>query len=263
MPAPAYGSPIYQVRGINLKSVPLGEYDRLLTILTRERGLVKAVAVGARKHQSGMSARSMAFMVNDLVLAKGKSLDRVKQCDVVQGFRGISQNLLKLTCAQYWGEITLKQALTDQSQEELFLVLVEHLTRLDRCATDRVWAYLVHGVYHLLAIAGFAPLIHVCCITQTAIEGGQAGFSVVGGGLVALDGDLSSQSTSSKISHYLNRQEVRAMQELGKVDLSPEVMALPMEVWRTLEQVLRAYTQYHFDQPIYTASMLDNFPVLP
>lgn len=254
---------VYQVQGINLKGIPLGEHDRLLTVLTREMGLIRVVAVGARRHQSGMSARSMMFMVNDLVLAKGRGLDRIKQCDLVQGFRGISQNFLKLTCAQYWGEIALKQALSEQPQEELFLVLVEHLTRLDSCDPEQVWAFLVHGVYHLLAIAGFAPLVHSCCLTQTVIEDEQAGFSVVGGGLVSLDRDLSPRSTSSKISHYLNRQEVRAMQELGKVDLSPEVMALPVQVWRTLEQVLRACTQYHFDQPIYTASMLDSVSVIP
>jgi DNA repair protein RecO (recombination protein O) len=47
---PYFGmSQTYKATGINLKSVPLGEADRILTILTREFGLVRAVASGARK----------------------------------------------------------------------------------------------------------------------------------------------------------------------------------------------------------------------
>ena len=42
----------YRATGINLKTIPLGEADRIVTILTPERGLVRAVAAGARKQKS-------------------------------------------------------------------------------------------------------------------------------------------------------------------------------------------------------------------
>ncbi len=232
--------------------MPLGESDRLLTILTKEYGLIKAVARGSRKHNSAMAGRSLAFVINQLVITRGRNLDRIKQADTVAMFRHIPQDLAKLTSAQYLAELVLAQALTEQPQEELFLVLWEHLNRLEHSPREQVLPHLVHGIYHLLAIAGFAPSVHQCCLSRQPIGEQQAGFSVVGGGLVALD-----FAFNAKISHFLNPREVRAMQELGEVDLSPQVIAMPTSVWLTVEKVLRACTQYHFDRPIHSADLLE------
>ena len=61
----------YRATGINLKAIPLGEADRIVTILTPERGLVRAVAAGARKQKSQLGGRTELFVVNELVLAEG------------------------------------------------------------------------------------------------------------------------------------------------------------------------------------------------
>jgi DNA repair protein RecO (recombination protein O) len=248
--------PTYKAIGINLKSMPLGEQDRLLTILTKEYGLIRVVAAGARKHQSGMAGRSLLFVVNELVLTRGRTLDKIKQADLVQVFRHLSQDLVKLTCAQYLGEIAAMQALPAHPQEELFELLLEHFCRLDRAEPRAVIPHLAQGIYHLLAIAGVAPTVHRCCLTQAPIRTTGAGFSLVGGGLIALGGD---HDLSTKISHYLNAQEVMALQELGEVELSDGTIALPLPTWLAVEKVLRACTQYHFDQPIHSAPMLDKF----
>ena len=65
----------YKATGINLKAIPMGENDRLMTILTKEYGLLRAIAPGARKHKSRLGGRSALFVVNELMLSKGKSLD--------------------------------------------------------------------------------------------------------------------------------------------------------------------------------------------
>ena len=183
----------YRATGINLKGMPLGENDRLLTILTKEHGLIRAVAAGARKHRSAMAGRSGLFVVNDLQISVGRNMDRIKNAEVIQSFVGLGQTLAKLTAAQYLSELALMQALSSQPQEDLFLVLVEHLNRIQAAANQNVLAYLVHGTYHLLAIAGFAPQVHNCCITQSPVIANceitrwKAGFSIVGGGVINLD----------------------------------------------------------------------------
>ena len=139
----------YQTTGINLKGIPLGENDRLLTILTKEHGLVKAVAIGARKHRSAMAGRSGLFVINDLQISVGRSMDRIKHAEMVQSFVGLGKTLAKLTAAQYLSELALMQALSAQPQEELFLVLVEHLNRIQDSYNHNVLAHLAHGTYHL------------------------------------------------------------------------------------------------------------------
>jgi DNA repair protein RecO (recombination protein O) len=182
----------YKATGINLKSMPMGESDRLLTILTREFGLVRAMAMGSRKHNSRMGGRSGLFVVNELMLAKGRSLDKVTQAETVESYPGLGQDLKKLTASQYLAEVCLCQALSDQPQEELFCILNEHLKRLERSPGSEVLYHLIHALYQLLILSGIAPQVHLCCVTRQALSPDFAnpdwrvGFSIPAGGTVTL-----------------------------------------------------------------------------
>lgn len=193
----------YTATGINLKSMPLGEYDRLLTILTAEHGLIRAVAPGARKHQSKLGGRSALFVVNQLQIVAGRTLPKVIQAETLTSYPRLSQDLCRLTASQYLAELTLCQALTQQPQTELFHLLTEHLGRLERLpkgAKDRataatielaVLSHLAHATFHLLALAGIAPQVQVCCLTQQPLipdftsQTWQVGFSVGAGGTLS------------------------------------------------------------------------------
>jgi DNA repair protein RecO (recombination protein O) len=183
----------YKATGINLKSMPMGEADRLLTILTREFGLVRAVAMGSRKHNSSMGGRSGLFVVNDLLIAKGRSLDKVAQAETLESYPGLSQDLKKLTASHYLAELCLYQALSDQPQEELFCLLGEHLKRLERSSSEFILPHLTHAVFQLLVLAGIAPQVYTCCITRQSLTPDFAdpswriGFSIPAGGTVTLE----------------------------------------------------------------------------
>jgi DNA repair protein RecO (recombination protein O) len=268
----------YRATGINLKGMPLGENDRLLTILTKEHGLIRAVAAGARKHRSAMAGRSGLFVVNDLQISVGRNMDRIKNAEVLQSFVGLGKTLAKLTAAQYLSELALMQALSDQPQEDLFLVLVEHLNRIQAADNQNVLAYLNHGTYHLLAIAGFAPQVHSCCITQSPViaqrenQKWKAGFSIVGGGVIDLEydvdlssdrpnesnGEVMNNAIHNRISHYLTAAELLAMQELAQSDLADNILETNTIDWLAVERLLRAYAQYHFDRPIQSSALIDN-----
>jgi DNA repair protein RecO (recombination protein O) len=269
----------YRATGINLKGMPLGENDRLLTILTKEHGLIRAIAAGARKHRSPMAGRSGLFVVNDLQISVGRNMDRIKNAEVLQSFVGLGKTLAKLTAAQYLSELALMQALSAQPQEDLFLVLVEHLNRIQDAENKNVLAHLNHGTYHLLAIAGFAPQVHSCCLTQSPVVANReqpkwkSGFSIVGGGVVNLEiTDLAndgnphpeaaaptiSDAMHNRISHYLTASELLAMQELAQTDLADNILETNPTDWLTVERLLRAYAQYHFDRPIQSSALIDN-----
>jgi DNA repair protein RecO (recombination protein O) len=183
----------YKAIGINLKSSPLGESDRLLTVLTDEYGLIRVVAPGSRKHKSSLSGRSSLFVVNELLLAKGRSLDKVIQAESIESFPRLSQDLRKLTAAQYLAELTLYQALSDQAQTDLLCLLREHLSRLENFPAAVALPSLVHASFHLLAVAGLTPQLYNCCVSQQPIEPElanpewQVAFSAVAGGTVRLD----------------------------------------------------------------------------
>ena len=199
----------YKATGINLKSMPLGEADRLVTVLTREFGLIRVVAPGARKQNSKLGGRSGLFVVNELLVAKGRSLDKITQAETLESYPGLSKDLSKLAASQYLAELVLCHALSEQPQEELYALLNEHLRRLeylpkpstDKLKTASVLAHLSHGVFHLLALAGVAPQVQVCCVTQHSLKPDftspdwRVGFSVDAGGAVSLaDNNFVAQS---------------------------------------------------------------------
>jgi DNA repair protein RecO (recombination protein O) len=292
----------YRVTGINLRGMPLGEQDRLLTVLTRERGLLQLVATGARKHRSPIAGLSGLFVVNDLIVAEGKSIDRIKQAQMVSSFVGLGQNLAKLTAAQYLAELSLVQALNNHPQEELFLLLLEHLQRIENCGAAQgktqgkssngpaeILASLVQGIFHLLAIAGFAPQVHQCCLTHNPLPQvnvhepipkalGKIAFSVSSGGTIHemppemslkmplgnyRDGSRSYGAKSYqggiyKVEHYLTSTELSALQSLPEPELPANVLAMPLGIWLVIEGLLRQYAQYHFGKAIQSATLIDS-----
>jgi DNA repair protein RecO (recombination protein O) len=188
-------SRVYKATGINLKSMPLGESDRLITILTQEFGLIRAVAPGARKHNSKLGGRSGLFVVNELLIAQGRSLDKITGAETIESYPALSQDLGKLAASQYLAEMVMCQALSEQPQTELFCLLNEHLKRLEQLPKSSgfsVLAHLSHAVFHFLVLAGLTPQVQACCLTGHSLlpdftsPDWQVGFSICAGGVVEL-----------------------------------------------------------------------------
>ena len=276
----------YKATGINLKAAPMGETDRLVTILTKEYGLLRAIAPGARKHKSRLGGRSGLFVVNELMLSKGKSLDKMIQAQTQQSFPGLSQDLARLTAGQYLAELILCEA-SEQPQVELFELLVAHLERLENASPEAVLACLAQGTFHILALAGVAPELHHCCLSRAPIKpqlGGQwqIGFSIQAGGVITLE-QLERLENNAGPADYeagrykriygpltttISAPELALLQQLGQAELVftqasslPSIQgvgAAPHSLWRRIERLLRNYAQFHFDRPIRSAALIDS-----
>jgi len=186
----------YKATGINLKTQAIGESDRIVTILTKELGLIRAVAPGARKHKSSLGGRSGMFVVNELLIAQGRSLDRITQAQTIKTYPGLAKDLRKLVASQYLAEVVLCQALSEQPQAELYDLLLQHLHRLETLPSiegDNVIAALTHGIFHFLVLAGLTPQVELCSLTQCYLTPNftqpnwQVGFSIPNGGIVCLE----------------------------------------------------------------------------
>jgi DNA repair protein RecO (recombination protein O) len=275
----------YQTTGIILKGMPLGEADRLLTILSPEFGLIRAVAPGARKNKSKLRGRCELFMVNHFLISKGRSLDKITQIDLIQSYPGLTKDLGKLAGSQYLAEVVLCLALSEQPQNELYEVLNEHLRRLEQMSNNQsLHGHLAHGVFHLLAIAGLVPEVQRCCLTQETIVPNftdakwRVGFSFEAGGLINLSMRESiaqtvklsiiapSTSTLPLINHQLGSLELSLLQQLNLSSLSQfEEGAVAYEesvAWVRVEHLLREYSQYHLGRSFRAATLVDTLSEL-
>ncbi|MEO0457517.1 MAG: DNA repair protein RecO [Cyanobacteria bacterium P01_A01_bin.114] len=273
----------YKATGINLKAMPMGEADRLVTVLTKELGLIRAIAPGARKHKSRLGGRSGLFVINELMLTRGKSLDKMIQAETQRSFPGLSRDLARLTASQYLAELILCEAVSEQPQEALFYLLVEHLERLETAPSSTVLACLAQATFHILALGGVAPELYQCCITQQPIQpdlgnpNWRVGFSLSAGGTVEL-AELSRIVTPRsfragegggklEMKAELTAFELSLLQQLGRPELVlnqahslPSIKgenSFPHQLWRRIERILRHYAQYHFERPIRSAALID------
>ena len=269
--------------------MPLGEADRLVTVLTSEFGLMRVVVPGARKHKSRLRGRSELFVVNQLLIVKGRSLDKITQAETIESYPGLSRDLGKLAAGQYLAEIVLCLALSEQPQRELYELFNEHLRRLERSATAQdLHSYLAQAVFHLLALGGIAPQVQACCLTQTSLTANfsdprwRVGFSFEGGGLVNLGakGSLMENlkdgigeregSTRPPINTKLRAVELCLLQHLGSQGLPQLAEILPPSslncalnvAWMRVERLLRDYAQYHLGRSFRSAALVDSLSPL-
>ncbi|MEL7039303.1 MAG: DNA repair protein RecO [Cyanobacteria bacterium J06592_8] len=287
----------YTATGINLKGIPFGESDRLLTILTPELGLIRAIASGARKPRSKLGGHSELFIVNQLLLYKGRSLDRITQAETLKSYRGLSQNLGKLAASQYLAEIVLSVALSEHPQEELFLLLNEHLDRLEHLPNTpqietitAIIAYLTHGMFHLLAWTGFVPQVQRCCLTQRPLSANftdprwRVGFSLEAGGVFSLearDRQILDSSVGSRVPLHvkLSAAQLAILQRLAHPRLHDEFESelnsqqinsqhrdatvtpnlISLSDWVSVEHLLRQYAEYHLGRSIRSATLIDTY----
>ena len=76
--------PLYKEQGVVLRSVKLGEADKIVTVMTQGSGKVRAVAKGIRKTTSRFGARLEPFTHVSLMVYRGRgSLDTVSQAEIV------------------------------------------------------------------------------------------------------------------------------------------------------------------------------------
>lgn len=250
----------YKATGINLKTMPLGEADRLVTILTKEYGLIRAVAPGARKQKNSLSPRSDLFVVNNLLIVSGRSLDKMIQAETKNVYTGLSKDIGKLTAVQYLAEIVLAHALSEQPQEQLFELLTEHLRRIEALPireTSTLLAHLSQAVFHILALAGLSPQVQTCCLTQAPLvpdfshPDWLVGFSPNAGGAI----NLAHLELGEPLpTNTLTALELSLMQQLAQPQL-PQL--LPATPWRKIERLLRDYTQYQLGRSLQSASFID------
>lgn len=240
----------YRAVGINLKRQALGEADWLLHILTREKGLVRLIAKGARKSRSKLGGRSELFVVNDLQVARGRSIDRVIQAESLHLYTGLTRDLTRLTCAQYLTEAVLAEASQGQTHSELFDLLLNQLGILEAVPESYLCAHLVHSLFQVLHVAGIAPEVTHCVLSRQPIQEESCGFSVEHGGIVALRGTVNTSQL-----YRLTPNMLKALQMLPIRPLTE--YKLDHSVWKQVERFLRHYLEHHLERSLRSAQLLE------
>jgi DNA repair protein RecO (recombination protein O) len=178
---------IYRDDAIVLRTQKLGEADRIVTLLARRTGRVRAVAKGVRRTKSRFGARLEPFTHVDLLMYTGRSLDVITQADTVRSYGKpffsdyprYTTGTAMLETAERFTPVEKEPAMRQ------FLLLIGGLRALGEGIHDPrliLDAYLLRS----LAVAGYAPALDECAVCGTRLA------SSSGGGETARDGGATS-----------------------------------------------------------------------
>ena len=174
---------LYRDEGVVLRTQKLGEADRIITLLTRRHGRVRAVAKGVRRTRSKFGATVEPFSHVDLQLYVGRSLDIVNQAESLTSYGDtLAGDYPRWTA----GTAVLETAerLTAEEKEpslRLFLLVIGALRALVEGEKDPslvLDAFLLRA----MSVAGYAPALSECA--GCGAPGPHRAFSVPAGGTV-------------------------------------------------------------------------------
>ncbi|WP_300614531.1 DNA repair protein RecO [Trebonia sp.] len=182
----------YRDDGVVLRTQKLGEADRIVTLLCRRSGRVRAVAKGVRRTKSRFGARLEPFTHVDVMLYPGRSLDVVTQAEVIRPYGAplvgdyprYTAGIAMLETAERFTPMEKEPALRQ------FLLLIGGLRALGETGEDPRDPRLVLDAYLLrsLAVAGYAPALGECarCGARPGDGDGTrlAAFALAAGGMV-------------------------------------------------------------------------------
>ena len=123
------GSGECRLKGLCIKASPLGENDRLITILTDEQGIVRLAVPGARRPKSSLAAATPLTYLNLQIFGK-RNLKSVRQIKILKSYSSLGKNIECLAAAQAITELTFLLVGNNDKQQDYLSCVLAHLDRI-------------------------------------------------------------------------------------------------------------------------------------
>lgn len=150
-----------RVRGMVLSAATIGEYDKRVVLLTKERGRISAFARGARRPKSPLSASTEPFTFGEFYIYRGRDSYSIEQVEVKNFFPALRTDLDNLYMAFYFCEVA--GYFTREGMEATAELNLLYLS-LRALLVPSIPRELVRYIFELriLYIEGEAPRIFSC-----------------------------------------------------------------------------------------------------
>jgi len=245
---------LYKTEAIVLRSMDLGEADRVLTVLTPRLGKLRVIAKGVRRPRSRLGGGLEPFSDTQLVLAVGRTFDVVTGAALEDPHLGLRDDLHSTAAAWYVVELTDRFCEGAADSHGAFVVLAQALAGLDAPA-GLVSREVVARWFelHLLDAMGFRPELTRCLECGAAIEPEGNAFSPVAGGVVCpqcMHVALAAQPIGAealKVMRHLQREPLTGVLRLR----------LPARLHRDVERLLHATVSSILERELRSRDFLE------
>lgn len=240
----------YRIEAIVLRRSNFGEADRLLTLYSRERGKVRAIAKGARKPQSRKTGHVELFMRTRFLIAQGRNLDIVTQAEMVESYAPLRADLIRTTYASYAVELLDRFTPDDERNPRLYDLLASALEWMGEAPDIRLAARFYE--LKLLSLAGYQPQLFFCLGCGDPIEEVDQYFSFELGGLLCpacREVDRNAVPASAVAIKVLRYLQTRGWETVRALQLKPVLH-------RELESLMHGYITYVLERNLKSVDFL-------
>ena len=161
---------IIKTKGIVLLESNMGDFDKMVSILTPDIGRVGCAAKGARRPKSPLLAGTQFLSFSDLVIYSGASSYNINSCEPIEVFYNIRTDLEKLTYASFITRLVYDVTDENQYTYKILQLLLNTLYMISETDVDKDFILSVFEL-RLMVLLGFAPKLGKCsaCGTQDDI----------------------------------------------------------------------------------------------
>jgi DNA repair protein RecO (recombination protein O) len=242
-------------RAFLLRSVDYGESDRIVTLLTEQRGRVSAIARGARRSQKRFGGALEPFALLEVSLARGRGqLERLADASLLEHYPGLARDLDRVAAAAFVVEIVRELAPEDQPEPGLFDTLGETLRLVAEAEGTAIAALALAAALRVLETSGLALSADACNACGTAVPPGRRVLvDPRRGGVVCTPcggGPITLSAPAAALLADLSREPLGGLAERG-----PD-RSLVQEI----EGVVEAFLEQRLERPLKSASFKLQLP---
>jgi DNA repair protein RecO (recombination protein O) len=254
--------PEFPLEGLALSCRPLGEHDRLLTLLSDSHGLIRLAVPGARRPRSSLAA-AVPLAHLQLQVGGNRGLRRVRQLRLLHSYGGLGQQLETLAAAQALAELCLALVADDVPAPGMLGDLLMQLGRLEELVRQpqgavEALAVAVQGSVHLLALGGYALPLGRCARSGAPLQPPVGDWQWRSSFLPA-DGLLIGGHSDARL--VLNASELALLQRLVRPALPRRrdgVLMAPAAVWLRLLELVACWCDQHLGRRPRAFRLLSN-----
>ena len=235
---------IYRERGVVLRTLKLGEADRIITLVTEGRGKVRAVAKGVRRTKSRFGGRLEPLTHVALLCYEGRNLDTITQAEALEQFRPVREDLGRWARASCILEVV--DALVQEGDDDgrLYQMLLGALRTL---AGGDAPLVVPAFFWKLLAQQGFSPVLDRC-----------AGCGGAGEELVAFDeGHGGMLCRSCRRGTRVTPDALALLRRILGGDLMGVLAEPPSPAATELEHLATRALEHHLERRLRAPGVLD------
>lgn len=235
------------VIGMVLSAAPVGEYDKRVVILTKERGKIAAFARGARKPHSPLTGAVSPFSFGEFTMYEGRSSYTLASASISNYFAELREDVEAAYYGFYFVDLAGYYAREASDETQLLKLLYQTFRAL---AKKVVPCPLIRYIYELKAIVvnGEGPQVFQCvsCGDKQAVDQGNVVFSALKGGVLCpscaggiIDGIRLNPSTLYALQYIVSS----SIEKLYTFTVSEEVLR---ELKMLMERYMDVYVDKHF-----------------